>query len=91
MKIEFTISILILFATVSCKKDISPSTVATQATEAPIASISAVQEPPQSTEEFNRINATILNGRLAMEETQMDVESVARILFIPESVGGAKV
>ncbi|MFT6806927.1 MAG: hypothetical protein ACJA01_000145 [Saprospiraceae bacterium] len=49
----------------------------------PIAPPVANDEQQNGGEEFTKINAIILNSRLGMEDRKMEVEDVAKLLFLP--------
>ena len=90
MKIEITLGILLCCSLMACKKETSspvPST-STEVSEVAVASQVSNEVKQDSGEEFTKVNATILNGRLGMEDRKMEVADVAKLLFLPANGKG---
>lgn len=85
MKIEIRILILVIFSFAACKESSNSSGVSNESIVDSTPNTAAVDQ--SGGEDFNEINATILNGRLAMEERSMEVEDVAKLLFLPGGNG----
>ena len=91
MKLEIILVTLLCCSLMACKKEASTSGELPKQAQVPVAAVTppiVSDEEQDSGEEFTKINATILNGRLGMEDRKMEVEDVAKLLFLPSNGKG---